>query len=132
MHQITNNAGNAISAVTGANMNFALTVQFTDVDMTTGTDTLSITPITLVNPRVTNSDLQQGVTVGSSFNLVTVAFNMKILPANCASVKKICAVMVEGTGASYTDSDKTKSSNVFCIDIVARKSCVPGIVPLFD
>ena len=125
---MTNSAGNDISAATGSDTNYAFALQFSDVDMNTGTDTLSIAQVT---PTISTADLQQGLTVSNTFTITATLPKLKILPANCANVKYLCAILTTGTNAGFVDSDTTKGSNIRCLSIVARKSCAPGKVVIF-
>ena len=120
---MTNAAGNDIIAVSGGDTNYAFALQFSDVDMSTGTDTLSIAQST---PTISTADLQQGLTVSNTFTITVSLPKLKILAANCASVKYLCAMLTIGTNAGFVDSDPTKGSNIRCLSIVARKSCAPG------
>ena len=124
---MTNSAGNDIGAATGSDTNYAFALQFSDVDMNTGSDTLSIGQVT---PTISTADLQQGLTVSNTFTLTVTLPKLKILAANCASVKYLCAILTLGTNAGFVDSDTTKGGNIGCFSIVARKSCAPGKVLL--
>ena len=118
-----NAAGNDIIAVSGGDTNYAFALQFSDVDMNTGTDTLSIGQVT---PTISTADLQQGLTVSNTFTITVTLPKLKILAANCASVKYLCAILTTGSNAGFVDSDPTKGSNIRCFSIVTRKSCAPG------
>ncbi len=115
-------SGNDIVAVSGAgNANFAFQLQFSDVNMTTSTDTLNILPST---PAMT-TDLQQGLAGGAQLT-VAGSDSVTIPSVQCSAVKFLCVLMVPATGASYTDADPAAASNIFCIDISGRKACGPG------
>ena len=120
---MTNSAGNDITAVTGSDTNYAFALQFSDVDMNTGTDTLSIAQVT---PTITTADLQQGLTVSNTFTITVTLPKLQITAANCASVKYLCVILTTGTNAGFVDSDTNKASNIKCFSVAARKSCVPG------
>ena len=120
---MTNAAGNDIITVSGGDTNYAFALQFSDVDMNTGTDTLSIGQVT---PTISTADLQQGLTVSNTFTITVTLPKLKILAANCASVRYLCAILTMGSNAGFVDSDPTKGSNIRCFSIVTRKSCAPG------
>ena len=120
---MTNSAGNDITPATGSDTNYAFALQFSDVDMNTGTDTLSIAQVT---PTISNTDLQQGLTVSNTFTISVTLPKLQITAANCASVKYLCVILTTGTNAGFVDSDTTKASNIKCFSVAARKSCVPG------
>ena len=116
-------SGNDIVAVTGGNDNFKFLIYLSDVDMEFGNDNLNLAAIP---PTITTAaDLKQALPVGSS-NMKTIAAtaSVTIPAAYCAQVSHLCAVLSEGTGASYKDAATT--NNIKCKDISAQKGCNAG------
>ncbi len=112
-------------AVTGSDVNYALQLQLSDVDMSVAADTLGLTAVT---PSMATADLQLALSAGGSHQeTMSGTASLTVPAAQCTAVQYVCVVLSEGVGASYTDADNSSVSNVMCEDISARKSCAPGI-----
>ena len=111
-----------IYLVTSPNVNYDFTLHLSDADMSSDTDTLGIPS---VSAMFSTSDVEQGLAGGGVFTVIGTA-NINVPASQCTQVVYLCVNLTEGTGANYTDSDPSDTSNVACDDISARKTCFPG------
>ena len=70
-----------------------------------------------------DADRQQGI-MASSSTALSASANIALSSGTCNSITHMCAVVLSGTGASYTDPDDT--NNAQCVDITSRIICSPG------
>lgn len=49
----------------------------------------------------------------------------------CNDIAYLCVTLSAGSGATYTDSDTSSSSNEKCLDISTRITCAPGNIANF-
>ena len=119
----TTDSGNDIIAATGANANYQLGLQFSDVDLGAGgTDTLSHSASTVT---LSTSDAQQSLAAAASFT-VTGTHSLTLTSGDCAKAQYLCAVLTIPGTATYTDADPAMTSNSNCFPITSKKTCEPG------
>ena len=101
--------------------NFIFTVQFSDVDMETSSDSLALPGKTVA----VETDLEQGLATGSSL-VVTGDVSLTVPTSDCASIEYLCIHVQAGADACYTDAVDTGSSNSKCIPIADMVRCETG------
>ena len=114
--------GNDVLSVTSSNANFEFTAQYSDVDMSTDTDTLGNTPVSV---SISSADAKQGLAAQSS-TVITATVSLELNISTCSNVTYVCFTMDEGSGASHRDADTSLASNVACYDVTSWKTCAPG------
>ena len=109
--------GNNIMARGDSNTNFAVEVYLSDMDESAGTLGLQYSPMCI--------GLSQGVAAAMA-ETITIACSVDVTftDAICQQIQFLCARILEGTDAVYTDA--SGSNNIVCIDITAQKTCTPG------
>ena len=119
---VVTDSGNDIIAVTGTDANYAVALQFSNVDLGAGgSDTLSHTPEAIA---LSTADSQQSLAAGSSFTL-SGSKSITLSSGNCANALYLCTVLTVPGTASYADIAAT--NNIKCISISTKKSCKPGM-----
>ena len=81
-----------------------------------------------VTPVLTSSDLQQALAVGDSLTITGTA-SVTVSSLKCSVTQYLCAVLAEGSGASYVDTNAVPFDNNYCIDVttgIFAKTCIPG------
>ena len=115
----TAGSGNDILTVSGSKYNYEYTIQLSDVDIATGTDTLNIADTTISS----SVDRQQGLAATASFSSTGTA-SVTIPSAQCSSIRFLCLKLATPSTALYTDAGPT--NNEKCVDISTKISCSPG------
>jgi len=120
--------GDNILAVTGAaKSNYEFELEFSDKDIGGGTpSTLGLAPVTVAAKAL--AETQQGLAAGGITTITINGTAIVVIPnGQCNAVIFLCArLLTVVPGASYVDTNTTDSSNVYCMNITAQKSCAPG------
>ena len=119
--------GNDIPSVIFPSENFQFTVQISNVDLANplAVDTLSFSPVT---PTISAGDVAQALAAGASAIQFTGTASITINPTQCPDARYMCIHLTAGSGALYTDTDISSSSNIQCTDITSNIICRPGMM----
>ena len=112
---------NNIKAVTGTDTNFDVRLRFSNNDMSTGLNTLTLAEII---PSISLADLQQKLDADGGIIDIPGSALLTVPIAECNQIKYLCATTTTGTGANYTDANT--ANNVACESIIGQRTCEPG------
>ena len=109
--------GNDVLAISSSGANFAVEVYLSDMDASVGTLGLQFTP--------TCTGLSSGVLAGSAETItLTCTVDLAFTDTNCQQIQFICARLLPGADAEYTDNSNT--NNIVCADVSGQRTCTPG------